>query len=187
MVALLASRDEFIKGTIEFLRDDIPVCLRVVRDAPREVSLRSASLLLLHLEAAHVFELVQLPPDSSTAADGAEFPAYLPPPILGVLEELRSVLQVPSGMPSARPFDHRIHLLPNSKPVNVRPYRYPYFQKTEIERQVKDGSFRFCIDDRALNFETVLDHFPIPTTDELFDELGAARVFTKLDLRAGYH
>lgn len=51
----------------------------------------------------------------------------------------------------------------------------------------KDGSWCMCVDYRTLNAVTVRDHFPMPTIDELLDDLGHASWYSKLDLQQGFH
>ncbi|RVW91545.1 Transposon Ty3-G Gag-Pol polyprotein [Vitis vinifera] len=89
-------------------------------------------------------------------------------------------------LPPNRGFKHAIVLKEGATPMSVRPYRYPQIQKTEIEL-LKDGNWRFYVDYRALNRVTVPDKFLIPVIDELLNELIGARIFSKPDLKSGYH
>jgi hypothetical protein len=51
----------------------------------------------------------------------------------------------------------------------------------------KDGTLRLCIDFRQLNKYTINNKYLLPRIDDLFDNLRGAKIFSKIDLRAGYH
>jgi len=123
------------------------------------------------------------------------------------------VFSEPSGKPKPRVVDHEIHLRdPQAPKPKHRLYKTSPFELAECKKQIdellargwiresnsayghpllfvkkKDGTMRMCVDFRSLNSNTVIDKYPIPRIDELLDRLHGARVFSAIDLRAGYH
>ena len=117
-----------------------------------------------------------------------------------------------AGLPPDREVEFTIDLIPGTEPISIPPYRMAPAELRELKAQLeellskgfirpsispwgapvlfvkkKDGSLRLCIDYRQLNRVTIRNQYPLPRTDELFDQLQGSRVYSKIDLRSGYH
>jgi hypothetical protein len=130
-----------------------------------------------------------------------------------ILREYRDVFpeEVPS-LPLRRDIDFSIELAPGVVSVSRTPYRMSTPELVELKLQLremmdkgyiwpnvspwgapvlfvkkKDDTLRLCIYYRQLNKVTIKNKYPLPRIDDLFDQLGGASIFSKIDLRSRYH
>jgi hypothetical protein len=132
---------------------------------------------------------------------------------IGIVREYPDVFpeELP-GMPPDRDIEFMIELLPGMPPISKRPDRMPVNELVELKKQIaelqskgfihpssspwgapmlfvkkKDGTQRMCVDYRSLNEVTNKNKYPLPRVEDLFDQMKGASVFSKIDLRSGYH
>ncbi|GJS16720.1 putative reverse transcriptase domain-containing protein [Tanacetum coccineum] len=82
--------------------------------------------------------------------------------------------------------EKRLEDVPLSEKGFIRPSSSPWGAPVLFVKK-KDGSFRMCIDYRELNKLTIKNRYPLPRIDDLFDQLQGSSVYSKIDLRSGYH
>ena len=143
-----------------------------------------------------------------------ELDESLPSVVASLLQEYGDVFpnDVPSRLPPIRGIEHQIDFVPGTKIPNRPTYRSNPKETKELQRQVeelltkghvresmspcavpvllvpkKDGTWRMCVDCRTINNITVKYRHPIPRLDDMLDELHGSCVFTKIDLKSGYH
>ncbi|XP_013704463.1 uncharacterized protein LOC106408194 [Brassica napus] len=188
---------------------DLTTCANQQQTEPKQnLLIISRAQFELELRASRpIFALVATSP--ATLQQQSTPSTFLP-----LLQEFNDLFpdDLPAGLPPLRDIQHQIDLVPNAVLPNRAHYRMSPEEHEELRRQVedlllkgyvreslspcdvpallikkKDRSWRMCVDSRAINKITTRYRFSIPRLDDLLDQIGKASIFTKLDLKSGYH
>ncbi|XP_028555630.1 uncharacterized protein LOC110104616 [Dendrobium catenatum] len=170
--------------------------------------LSGAGLLHCWKEPAPLYALLMAEQSQSS------IPHTLHPDILHLLHQYRDITpdHLPEELPPLRNIQHQIELVPGAVLPNMPHYRLNPKEQLILQELIddllkrqfiqtslspcavpallvpkKDGSWRMCVDSRSINKITVKYRFPVPRIDELLDRLTGSTIFSKLDLRSGYH
>ena len=195
--------------SMAILEEEAPCMVPTITEGKARTPMLSAIQLEKGLKNNEVTYLAALKDDTVDSMGD-----LIPMEVQKVLNEFKDVMpsELPKKLPPRREEDHKIELESEAKPPAMGPYRMAPPELEELRRQLKelleagfiqpskdpygapvlfqkkhDGSLRMCIDYQALNKVTVKNKYPIPLIADLFDQLGRAKYFTKLDLRSGYY
>ncbi|XP_065866494.1 uncharacterized protein [Euphorbia lathyris] len=188
LVPLMVQTSDVILGM-----DSLSKCQALVDCCRKKVNLKGCESFL-----AYVIDSGEKPPKLEDVPIVNEYPDVFPDEI--------------PGLPPEREVEFAIDLQPGTAPISLAPYRMAPAEMKELKIQLqelldkgyirpsvspwgapvlfvkkKDGTMRLCIDYRQLNKVTIRNKYPLPRIDDLFDQLQGAIIFSKIDLRTGYH